>query len=177
MVMGFKHSFSLQVPAHCIRGSVSAALTGAQSCISTHFVCVCCMCIAEPVTFSTAIFWQSWATRQELWEKHRVVGSVDVQWWLWPTDPVIHKHQLHSVSFGLSVVTLLSELQPVTSDHCKAKRRGTNFIWEIDPLSCTEEGVPTTNEGRLASLEQLTVFRPGVFSHFTGLIISPVCDC
>lgn len=135
------------MPAHCIRGSVSATLRGAHSCISTP-----CVCVAD---FFTATFWQSWAT--PLWalrKAERVVGSLDVQWWLWPTDPVIHKHQLHSVSVGLSVITLLNSVQShqITA---RAGDEGQTSFEKLTLFTRTGKGVPTTNQHRLASFVEL----------------------
>lgn len=69
---------------------------------------------------------------------------------------MIHKHQLHSVSVGLSDITLPSELHPVASDHRQGRRRGTDFIPQTDLLHCTGKGVPSTNQVRLTSFVQLT---------------------
>lgn len=89
-------------------------------------------CVLLSQSCSHSCIWQWWTIPRELWETQTVAGSLDVQWCLWPTDPVIQKHQLLSVSVELSDITLPSELHPVTSDHCKGRRQGTRFIPKTD---------------------------------------------
>lgn len=137
------------MPALCIRGSVLRvcnSLRGSLLCQHSMCLCTCASCWANYVFFVVCI-WQSWAIPLELWETQRVVGSLDVRWCLWPTDPVIQKHQLDSVSVGLSDITLPSELLPVASDHCKGRRWGTDFIPEIDPLCSRREGRASYKSG------------------------------
>lgn len=74
------------------------------------------------------------------------VGSLHVQWCLWPTDPVIQKHQLRSVSAGLSDITPPRELHSVTSDLCKGRRQGTDSSLEMICLQFTMWGTQTTNK-------------------------------
>lgn len=168
--MEFKQGPGLQVPAHCVRGSGSATLTGAFVPVSLPCVCVsACVrfvfaCASRPLSVCFCFFS---ANHERLLgktgakQRAAAASSQPVQPRPWPTDPVIHKHQLHSVSAGHSLITLplWTPASGVGSLRGSGGLAGTNFIGGNLPFFYTAREA----EQRAKSARFIRYLNRGVF--------------
>lgn len=162
--MEFKQGPGLQVPAHCVRGSGSATLTGAFVpvslpcvCVSPH-VCVLFLHVRRGLSLFVFVFFQpimsDCSGRQE---RSRELPLPPLSLSSHGRDPLTQWFTNISSTPSLPATHLLpshSELRPVASDRCEGQGawRGQTSLEEIYPFF-TQQGRPSNVQNQRDSYD------------------------